>query len=97
MHLGKLMELRSSKSQMPLSDNNPVLPERKGVGFGFCFSRSCTVKMEEGLSVGKARKAMRELRADELIAQETNSALSLRVHRAYSLLCSLTAHESNLG
>lgn len=51
---------------MPLSNNNPSLPEKKDVGFGFCFSMSCTVKMEE--SLGKARKAVRELRADELTA-----------------------------
>lgn len=51
---------------MPLSDHNPSLPERKDVGFCFCFSESCTVKMEE--SVGKTGKAVRELRADELTA-----------------------------
>lgn len=67
MHLGEQMELRSSKSQKPLSNNNPSLPEKKKkVGFGFWFFVSCTVKMEE--SVGKAGKAVRELRADELTA-----------------------------
>lgn len=66
MHLGEQMELRSSKSHMPLPNNNPSLPEKKDVGLGFCFSMSCTVKMEE--SVGKAGKAVRELRADELTA-----------------------------
>jgi len=53
MHLGEEMELRSSKSQMPLSDHNPVLPEGKGVGFGFCFSRSCAVKMEKACLLGR--------------------------------------------
>lgn len=66
MHLGEQMELRSSKSQMPLSNNNPSLTEKNYVGFGFCLPVSCTVKMEE--SVGKAGKAVRELRADELTA-----------------------------
>lgn len=64
MHLGEQMELRSSKSQKPLSNNNPSLPGKKDVGFGFWFFVSCTVKMEE--YVGKAGKAVRELRADEL-------------------------------
>lgn len=44
MHWGEGMELRNSKSQMPLSDNNPVLPGRKGLGFGFWFSTSRMLK-----------------------------------------------------
>lgn len=37
MHLGEQMELRSSKSQIPLSNNNPSLPEKKDVGLVSVF------------------------------------------------------------
>lgn len=52
MHWGEGMELRSSKSQMPLSDNNPVLPGRKGVVWFLVF-HVLHVKMEKACLVGR--------------------------------------------
>lgn len=48
MHADEQMELRNCKSQIPLSDRNPILPEKKkGAGFGLCFPMLCINETKE--------------------------------------------------
>lgn len=74
MHLGEQMELGSSKSQMPLSNNRKPTRKKKKMWVLVSVFLCLAVKMEE--SIGKTGKAARELRADELTARETNCSLS---------------------
>lgn len=106
MHLGKLMELRCSKCQMPLSNNKSshTRKKKKSVSFGYYFSWSCAVKMEEGCLLGRQGRLWGNW--GQMSSQhKKQTPLSLRVHRAChraclyrdcSLLCSLTANESDL-
>lgn len=89
MHFGEQMELRNSNSHVPLPDNNPTLPERKGAAFAFCFSTSCTIEMKEVCLLGRQGRQTHSMR---------KKLLSLRAYRACSpsLLCPSIANESNL-